>query len=296
MALFKSNNDKLTKIKQMNSAKEKKIQTLIENNLNEVLDMHFLATEYMTTAGGRIDTLAVDNDGCPVIVEYKRKRDDNVINQSFSYLKWLRAQRPEFFEMLMLNSLGRELAENLRLDWRNPRIVCVADGFSQFDIDTIEVVQLRIELFKYKLYEQDLFSLDRVNVNEYSKPVNIVMTEESSMGVIHMMKEQAESSHVIRTLFDELRIRILALDEYISEKPGKRHVAYRLTKNFAEIQFQRDKLTITIREFDYEDSRGYIQNIREGYSGSLNRRVMLSQPADLDNVFSLIEQSYKSVL
>ena len=57
MALFNSNNDKLTKITQVTSAKEKKIQTLIERNLNEVLDMHFLASEYMTSVGGRIDTL-----------------------------------------------------------------------------------------------------------------------------------------------------------------------------------------------------------------------------------------------
>ncbi len=272
---------------------------MVENNLNEVLDMHYLATEYVTTTGGRIDTLAVDFDGCPIILEYKRKRDDNVINQSFSYLKWLRAQRPEFFEMLIINKLGREMADNIRLDWRNPRIVCIAEGFSQFDIDTIEVVPLRVELFKYKLYEQCLFSLDRVNVNEYAKPIimaNVAMNEESCLGVIQMMKEQAESSHVIRSLFDELRERILAQDEYIIEKPGKRHVAYRVTKNFVEIQFRKDRLIITLRQAVYDDPRGMVESFGEGYTITLNRRITLTEPSDLDYVFKIVEQSYQNVV
>lgn len=35
----------------------------------EVLDLQFLATEYSTTFGGRIDTLAGDTIGLPVIIE-----------------------------------------------------------------------------------------------------------------------------------------------------------------------------------------------------------------------------------
>jgi RecB family endonuclease NucS len=44
---------------------------IVEENLREMLDMHLLATEYPTTTGGRIDTLAVDASGAPVIIEYK---------------------------------------------------------------------------------------------------------------------------------------------------------------------------------------------------------------------------------
>lgn len=299
MALYLNTHDKLSVITQVATAKEKKIQTLVEKNLLTVLDMHFLASEYMTTAGGRVDTLAVDMDGCPTIIEYKRKRDDNVLNQSFSYLKWIKAQRPEFFKMLMINKLGSEIAENLLLDWRNPRIVCVAESFSQFDLDTVEVVQLRVDLFKYRLYDQNLFSLDRIDVNEYSKPVmmaNMDLSNDSILGVLHSMKEVASSSHAVRTLFDELRVRILALDEYITEKPCKKHVAYRASKNFAEIQLHREKLTIELREADFDDPRGLVENIREGYSVPLNRRVCLSEQSDLEYIFSLVEQSYKSVL
>jgi len=62
---------------------EKSLQTLIERNLDALLGVGFLATEYDTGKkhGGRIDTLGIDENGCPIIIEYKRAVNENVINQ-----------------------------------------------------------------------------------------------------------------------------------------------------------------------------------------------------------------------
>ena len=67
---------------------EKSLQTLIEKNLEGFLGVRFLASEYVTgkTHGGRIDTLGIDENGCPVIIEYKRSLNQNVINQGLFYL------------------------------------------------------------------------------------------------------------------------------------------------------------------------------------------------------------------
>ncbi len=166
MPLFKETNGNLKKLKSHVIDKEKKLQDLLEKNLMEVLDMHFLATEYTTTFGGRIDTLAVDRNGVPVIIEYKRNKNDNVINQSLSYLKWLQAQKVEFFEMLVLKKLRTKFTENFKIDWQNPRVICIAESYSKFDIDTVEVIPMRIELFKYRYYEQGIFSLEPLNASE----------------------------------------------------------------------------------------------------------------------------------
>jgi hypothetical protein len=152
MPIFSKLNKTLTMINTLPMNKEKDLQRLLEDNLPEVLDMHLLASEYQTD-GGRIDSLAVDVDGCPVIIEFKRSRDDNVINQALSYLKWLKNQRKEFFEMLMQKKLSSDVLDSITLDWKHPRIVCIAESFSRFDIDTIEVVPLRISLYQYKFYE-----------------------------------------------------------------------------------------------------------------------------------------------
>ena len=65
---------------------EKSLQTLFEANLEALLGVRFLATEFVTgkTHSGRIDTLGLDENGCPVIVEYKRAVNENVINQGSS--------------------------------------------------------------------------------------------------------------------------------------------------------------------------------------------------------------------
>jgi hypothetical protein len=46
---------------------EKSVQTLFEKNLESLLGVRFLASEFTTTNGGRIDALGLDENGCPAI-------------------------------------------------------------------------------------------------------------------------------------------------------------------------------------------------------------------------------------
>lgn len=298
MPIFSNENGKLTMLNAITFDKEKSLQRLIEQNLLEALDMYFIESEYRT-GNGRIDTLAVDRNGAPVIIEYKKKRDDNVINQSLSYLKWLHAQRPEFLEMLIYNRLGSELAENIRLDWNHPRIVCIAESFSRYDMDTVEVVPLRIELFRYRLHEGGLFSLEMVQVGEQqqSRGKNGPdMPADTVHAILVSMKEQSGSSNMVKQMFDELREKILSLDEDIVEKPGRRTIAYRLARNFCEILIKKDCLVIDLRPIDYEDPINLVERICEGYVVTLNRRVTLRDPSDINYVSGIIEQAYQNVL
>lgn len=294
MPLFKNQNNVLTLINPVKPASEKVLQSLVEDNLKDVLDIHFIASEYHTS-NGRIDTLAVDKDGAPVIIEFKRNQNNNVINQALSYLKWLTAQQAEFFEMLMQKQLPKEVFDNIRLDWKHPRVICIAESFNRFDIDTVEMVPLRIELFKYRMYEGGVLSIDAVTLQGVADSEKSIPAETSQSVTIAMM-EQSCASHLIRTLFDELRERVMGLDPHIMEKAGKRCIAYRLTKNFAEVLIRKDRLVIDLRSIDYDDSLGIVEKIAEGYTVTLNRRITLTLPTELDYVFGLIEQSYRSIL
>lgn len=77
---------------------EKTLQTLIEGQMKTFLGVRFLANEYVTgkTRRGRIDSLGPDENGCPVIAEYKRYSTENVINQGLFYLDWLLDHQAEF--------------------------------------------------------------------------------------------------------------------------------------------------------------------------------------------------------
>ena len=263
----------------------------------EVLDMHFLATEYTTTFGGRIDTLAIDVNGAPVIIEYKRNRNDSIINQGLSYLKWLKAQKEEFFEMLVLKTLGEKLAKSVTIDWKNPRVVCIAENYSQFDIDTVEVVPMRIELFKYRYYDEGVFSLEPLGVteksNRSSSPTENITKSKIDLSVDdHLSKANPK----IRELFSELRSRIFELDDNIVEKATTMYVAYRLAKNFAEIHIGKSQLKIHLRPVDYSDQKNLVEKVPDTYQWVMDRRIHLRDQKDLDYVFNIIEQSYSDVI
>jgi len=304
MPIFKISGTKLKKLNSLPLDKEKNLQALVEANLIEVLDLLFLATEYTTTFGGRIDTLAVDTNGSPVIIEYKRNKNDNVINQSLSYLKWLKSQKPGFFEKLMIDKLGKEKAEKIKLDWHNPRVICVAENYSKFDIDTAEVVPLRIELMKYRYYENDIFALESINVPETMTMVRasiLVATDDTKSSQPTDTGNSLESllakaSDDMKVLFAELRERIVAIDDSITENPTTLYVGYHMGNNFAEVHIGKNQLKIHLRPIDFVDPKGMVDKIPDGYNWTMDRRVYLKTATDLDYVIGLIEQSYKNVI
>lgn len=303
MPIFKISGTKLKKLNSLLLDKEKNLQALVEANLIEVLDLLFLASEYTTTFGGRIDTLAVDTNGSPVIIEYKRNKNDNVINQSLSYLKWLKSQKPGFFEKLMIDKLGKDKADKIKLDWQNPRVICVAENYSKFDIDTAEVVPLRIELMKYRYYEDGIFALEPVNVPEMAtthaavaaptgdaKPSQDTDTGNSLDNLL------TKASNDVRALFADLRERIVAIDDSITENPTAYYVGYRMANNFAEIHIGKNQLKIHLRPIDFVDPKAMVDKIPDGYNWTMDRRVYLKSPSELEYVVGLIEQSYKNVI
>lgn len=125
---------------------EKSVQTLFEKNLDQLLGVRFLATEFVTTHGGRLDTLGVDENGCPVIIEYKRASNENVINQGLFYLDWLMDHRKDF-EWLVMERLGKD--EAAKVDWSAPRLICIAGDFTgtgPFGPDLVAGEDLRMRI------------------------------------------------------------------------------------------------------------------------------------------------------
>ena len=85
MPLFKITDNKVNKLSYNSFNKERQVQLLFENNLEDMLGMRFIKTEHVTI-DGRIDTLAIDESGNPVIIEYKLTKNENVLSQGLFYL------------------------------------------------------------------------------------------------------------------------------------------------------------------------------------------------------------------
>ncbi|MGW6865352.1 hypothetical protein ACWGHM_29300 [Streptomyces sp. NPDC054904] len=95
--------------------------------METMLGIRFLASEYATGRHrGRIDSLGLDENGTPVIIEYKRTRDKELLPQALSYLAWLEDNHHEF-ERVVADRLGSETVG--AVDWSNPRVVCMVGDF-----------------------------------------------------------------------------------------------------------------------------------------------------------------------
>jgi RecB family endonuclease NucS len=112
--VFKVNGEIVTELEETSMTVEKSLQNLTEKHLDTFLGVRFLASEYSTgkTHGGRIDTLGIDENGCPVIIEYKRTINQNVINQGLFYLDWLWDHTAEF-EKLVLKAFGQQASDGI---------------------------------------------------------------------------------------------------------------------------------------------------------------------------------------
>ena len=141
---------------------EKSLQALFEANLPELLGVRFLATEYSTGAvhGGRIDTLGIDEDGSPVIIEYKRSTNENVINQGLFYLDWLMDHKREF-QWLVMDALGKDVADSV--EWSAPRLICIAGDFTRYDGHAVKQINRSIELLRYRRFSEDLLMIELVH-------------------------------------------------------------------------------------------------------------------------------------
>src|SRR5213082_1739103 len=144
LKLFRVSNGRAQELQGTFIAIEKTLQALIEHHLEVFLGVRFLASEYSTgkTHGGRIDTLGIDENGCPVIIEYKRATNENVINQGLFYLDWLLDHKAEF-ELLVLKQLGSQDAD--AIEWSSPRLLCIAGDFTKYDVHAVQQINRNIE-------------------------------------------------------------------------------------------------------------------------------------------------------
>ncbi len=91
-------NKKATQLHTRQISKEKDIQKLCESNLETFFNIRFIATEFSTGAkhAGRVDTLGLDENGYPVIIEYKKTESQSIISQGLYYLNWLNDHKGTF--------------------------------------------------------------------------------------------------------------------------------------------------------------------------------------------------------
>lgn len=309
--LFHYNATGATELAGKSATIEKTLQKLIESQMDTFLGIRFLATEYSTGAKhrGRIDSLGLDENGCPVIIEYKRHSNENVMNQGLFYLDWLLDHKADF-RLLVMDKLSTSEAE--KIEWSGTRLLCIAADFTRYDEHAVAQINRNIELIRYKLFGDDLLLFELVNGASATTTQSALETGEtmvdakpartpaaSTLAMKTHADQVATSSPELLVLFEQTRSFILAQGDDIIEKPLKLYVAFRRLKNFVCVSLvskldPRLILTLKLDPTSVVPEQGFSRDVTKiGHWGTGDLEVVLRKPADFDKARILIERAYQ---
>jgi predicted transport protein len=300
--LFQIKEQSVTQLEGKSVALERSLQTLVETHLEEILGIRFLSSEFTTgkTHRGRIDTLGLDENGCPCIIEYKRSSNENVINQGLFYLDWLMDHKGEF-KLIVIEKLGIDAAEEI--EWSSPRLLCIAGGFTKYDEHAVKQINRNIELLRYIKFGDDMLLLEMVravSVTEASAVPGKAKPNVSAGNQATSIEDQMDRcSETLMNLYGELDSLALALGDDVRKKKLKWYIAYARIRNFLSVRFQYtqerlllhlnvDPDKVTLEEGFTRDLRGTSNN------STASLEVSIRTAEDIQKARPLIEKSYEA--
>lgn len=298
--IFRLNENNVEELVGQALAVEKSLQTIIERHLDTFLGIRFLASEYSTGKkhAGRIDTLGIDENNSPVIIEYKRSVNENVINQGLFYLDWLLDHKAEF-ELMVMRRFGEEVSN--AIDWSSPRLLCIAGGFTKYDEHAVEQINRNIELYVYKHYEDGLLLLDLVNATT-AQTVHInddttALTTNRNTKVKTVSDYLEQSNRQLIDRFEALKLYMLALGDDVQVKILKHYIAFKRIKNFAclEVHPQSNKILLYLKVDPnfVELQSGFTRDVSNiGHYGTGDLEIIIASDEDIEKAKHFINMSY----
>lgn len=309
MPLFKRNDLELKSLKVVNFKTEKELQTLIEKNLDTVFNCQFVATEFSTGKehSGRIDSLALSEDGNPVIIEYKITKSRELITQSLYYLSWLNDHQGDF-RVVADNQLGHKT----EINWDAIRVICIAPSYSKFDLHAVKAVGANIELWRYKFFEdgsiyfEDISRRESNLLNDFGgtdlgkNPVMVAAGKKGAItratGKYELKQHLNKADGKTKPILESLRDFTLTLDESIEEVPKKKYIAYKVAQNFVCIEVQKKKILLYLK-LDPKKIKPLPKGARDVTKGRKagNLEFTVNSEEDITQAEQLIRTAFEAV-
>lgn len=309
--LFRFSKDNAEELAGRSALVERELHDLMEKHMECFLGIRLVAHEHNTgqNHSGRIDSLGLDENFCPVIIEYKRHTNENVITQGLYYLDWLLDHKADF-QLLVIRHFGKEVADNI--DWNGTRLLCVAGNFSKFDKQAVPHMRRNIELIRYKYFADNLLMLEWVNLSQAENGTR----RTPGVGTEPLHEDLATSLEInekgrprrtlawhlatmpdeFRPLYDDLKSFILSLGDDINAKELRRYFAFARLKNFVCLLPMKSALKLWLKldpdSIALED--GFSHDVRgKGHWGTGDLEVYIRTQADLEKAKPLIERAYQ---
>ena len=276
-------------------ALEKDLQRLLEENMFTFFGVTFLKSEYKIT-NGRMDSIGIDENNCPVIFEYKRSVNENVINQGLFYLDWLLDHKADF-KLLVMDVLGKEKATNI--DWSMPCVICIANDFTKFDEHAVNQMQRNIKLVRYRKFGDNLIAFEHLNAPQvqpiaYEEP-QTKPSSKSGWKDKDFKQYFAEAGEKNQNIFYSIRDYVLSLGDDIAENQLKLYVAFKKAKNFVCVEVYQSQILchLKLNPDTVDLVPGFIEDVRtKGHWGTGDLRLIIKSMEDFEKAQHLIARAY----
>jgi len=244
--------------------------------------------------------LVIDKNGSPCIIEYKKNQNDNVINQGLSYLRWLLDHKADF-EMLCQSK-----KIDIEIDWDSPRVICIAESYSKFDLDTADILPINVELLRYRIYDENILFLEpenyqkvKISTSGIIKKAKTQKTKDAQLQKVYSIDDHLSGiNKETLDLFQDLREKILSLDQNIIEEAKAKYIAYKTSTNFVDVVVKQYglKIFLNVKSGQLNDPQKLARDLTKpkpiGHWGNGDYEVKFESANEADAVFALIKQSY----
>ena len=298
MALYSNQTGKLREVKEKLFKLEKDIQKVFETNLSAIMGLELVKSEF-TIKNKRIDTLAYDKQACAfIIIEYKRDRNNSVVDQGFTYLSLMLENKADF-----IIEYNESLKRNLKredIDWSQTRVAFVSPSFTENKIQATNFKDIGIELWEVKQYENDTIAISPIKKSISAESIKPITQQTQSLRrVAAEIKAYTEQDHLEKAsdltaeLYEKFKDAILNLADGIEVKPQKFYIAFKKGKNITDIAILKKslKLFINAKTSQLDDPKKLAQDVSNiGHWGNGDYQIHVEDDKDLEYIMSLVKQ------
>ncbi|NLP58560.1 DUF5655 domain-containing protein [Lutibacter sp. B1] len=299
MNLYLYSKNKVKSVKENPFKLEKEIQSIFENNLNDITGLQIVKSEF-TIKNKRVDTLAYDKvSNAFIIIEYKRSKNISVVDQGFTYLSLMLENKADF--IVEYNETLKSSIKRTDVDWSQTRVIFVSTGFTENQKTATNFKDIAIELWEIKRYENNLISINQIKKSKSAESIKpITATNAMLNAVTSEIKVYTEEDHTanksdeIIELYETYRNAITNLTDDIEIEPKKLYIAFKKNKNIADIVILKKglKLFINLSKGNLNDPKKLMRDVSNtGHWGNGDYELVIKNTDDLEYIMSLIKQA-----
>jgi hypothetical protein len=276
---------------------EAEIQKAFESNLGLIEDGLQYVESFVRIGNGVIDTLAIDDNLRPVIIEFKKPdaSDRDALVQALDYYVWCKENLDWLEEYIRkfkpsLLPADKNLSDEIRL-------IVVAGDFEDRVKRIALAIEPEIKLISYNFFEK--------GSNEVSLGYRVVLdsseAEITAPEIPPTISEHFDEKPDFRPVFDKLVARIKELvdpeidvEKSKNIKSAKYSIIFKHKINYIYLNFRRDHLRLTILGLASEPPNKRIIPITAAWAQKQKwGDVKVSKPEDIDDeLMTWIKNAY----